>query len=364
MTQGMRITFVLPYAGLSGGVRVIAIYAKLLAERGHQVTVVSLPPKPMGLRKSALLVFRSPSALWRREDSFLDGLDIDHRVIESDRPVADGDVPDADVVVATWWKTVPWVAAMSPRKGAKVFFAQGFEVEPGQFNPEMDAAWRLPLHKIVISNWLRDLAMRRFDDHDVSLVPNSVDHGVFHAAERNPSHPPKVGALYSPGRIKGFDIVLGAFEKAASRFAGVRLMCFGAVKPEPRLRFPPNAHFQLRPPQPEIVKLYSSCNVWLCGSRTEGFHLPPLEAMACGCPVVSTRVGGPADIIEDGREGYLVDIDDVDALGARLIDVLSLGPTAWRRMSEAARQKARSATWDDRAVLFEMALQRAIQKGT
>ena len=64
-----------------------------------------------------------------------------------------GAVP-ADVVIATFWTTAHGVAALSPRKGAKAIFVQGYETSPGQENPAIDAVWRLRLHKIVISNWL------------------------------------------------------------------------------------------------------------------------------------------------------------------------------------------------------------------
>jgi hypothetical protein len=46
----MRISFVLPYVGMAGGIRVLAIYAERLHRRGHQVEVVSLPPARRSIR--------------------------------------------------------------------------------------------------------------------------------------------------------------------------------------------------------------------------------------------------------------------------------------------------------------------------
>jgi hypothetical protein len=68
-------------------------------------------------------------------------------VLEKARPVGDDDVPDADVVLATFWRTAPWVAALSPRKGAKAILLQGYEILPGRKDAMMDAAWRLPFAK-------------------------------------------------------------------------------------------------------------------------------------------------------------------------------------------------------------------------
>jgi glycosyltransferase involved in cell wall biosynthesis len=102
--------------------------------------------------------------------------------------------------------------------------------------------------------------------------------------------------------------------------------------------------------------LYSRCDVWLCGSRSEGFHLPPIEAMACRCPVVSTRVGGPMDIVEEGVNGFLVEVDSATVLARKAVDVLNLSNEAWKAMSAAAEETARRYSWDDATDLFERAL--------
>jgi glycosyltransferase involved in cell wall biosynthesis len=98
----------------------------------------------------------------------------------------------------------------------------------------------------------------------------------------------------------------------------------------------------------------------LCASRTEGFGLPTLEAMACRCPAVSTRVGGAPDLIEDGRQGFLADVEDSDGLAQRLVQVLRLPESGWRAMSNAAFATATAYTWDDATTLFEAGLREAI----
>src|SRR4051812_38506645 len=107
----------------------------------------------------------------RGRGSFFDGLPVAHRVLDVQRTVLDDDVPDADVVLATYWRTGPSVAALSPIKGAKAILLQGYETSPGRWERAIDAVWRLPLHKIVISKWLVDLARERFNDTNVHHVP-------------------------------------------------------------------------------------------------------------------------------------------------------------------------------------------------
>jgi len=132
----------------------------------------------------------------------------------------------------------------------------------------------------------------------------------------------------------------------------------------PHSALPPGSSFHYRPAQNDIKNIYAQCDVWLCGSRGEGFHLPPLEAMACRCPVVSTAVGGPSDIVQDGVNGYVVPIEDSTGLAEHLDRVLSLSDVAWRAMSDAAYATATRYTWDDATILFEQGLQEAIARRT
>jgi glycosyltransferase involved in cell wall biosynthesis len=356
----MRITFVLPYAGLQGGIRVIAIYAERLAARGHKVTVISDPLEITMRDRVRSLVLGV--GLPQPEPSYFDGIDVEHRVLDTFRPVTNADVPDSDVVVATYYTTAEGVLRLSAAKGAKAIFIQNYEMEEGKPNPRLDASWRMPMHKITISKWLVELASDRFGDALVSHVPNSVDLKQFHAPLREKGPVPTVGLLYKTFSLKGLATSLQALKKVAASVPSLRLIAFGAEQPSFRLPLPPYAQFHYRPPQDTLRDLYAQCDVWMCGSKVEGFHLPPLEAMACRCPVVSTRVGGPLDIIEDGVNGYLVDVKDTSALSDRVLRVLNLSDDQWRRMSDAAYRTATSFSWDEATTLFERALKLAIER--
>jgi len=294
--------------------------------------------------------------------SYFEGTKVEHRVLEKARPVTDADVPDADVVLATFYTTAYWVRRLSPAKGAKAIFIQNYEVEEGKLNPELDATWRMPMHKITISKWLLQLAREQFGDAMVSLVPNSVDLEQFHAPPRSKSSVPTVGLLYSLFSQKGCRTSLRALKRAAAAMPSLRLVSFGSEPPDFRLPLPRFAEFHQRPPQDKLRELYAQCDVWLSGSVREGFCLPLIEAMACRCPVVSTRSGGPTDIVEEGVNGYLTDVGDEEALADRVLRVLNLSEEEWQRMSEAAYRTATRFTWDDAAELFEQALKLAIDR--
>ena len=116
----MRITFVLPAVNLSGGIRVVAIYAKALQEMGYKVGLVSVLSQTLSFSKRAKQFIKTLKLPTKPvSDSHLDGLLLNHRVIESNRPIVDGDLPDADVVIATCWEIAEWVNAQGSSKEKK-----------------------------------------------------------------------------------------------------------------------------------------------------------------------------------------------------------------------------------------------------
>jgi len=357
----MRITFVLPTVDFSGGTRVVATYVERLIARGHDVTCVSVVDRGMPFRQrvKSFATGRGLPTYPANPKSHLDAVKGVHHVVRPFRSIRDRDVPDADVIISTWWETAHWVAAMSPRKGAKAYLIQHHEaLFPYVDTASAAASYRLPMHKIAISRWLKEVMSEEYEDDEVSLVPNSVDTDLFYAPRRSRQQRPTVGFMHSNAGLKGTDIVLRAISTLLQQHPDLRVISFGMRPPQAGLEFPAGAEFIQRPAQQAIRDLYAKCDVWLCGSRSEGFGLPILEAMACRCPVVSTKVGGATDIIEDGTNGYLADIDDAHTLARRASDVLALSETAWQKMSDAAYQSATSYTWDDATDLLEATLKR------
>jgi len=96
----------------------------------------------------------------------------------------------------------------------------------------------------------------------------------------------------------------------------------------------------------ELRALYSSCRMCIYPSLYEGFGLPPLEAMACGAPVITTRIPSIMETVGDAAR--LVESTDVDALARNIIDLLA-DAEARATLSAAGLARAAQFSWEKTA---------------
>lgn len=338
----MRITFIIPFASLSGGHRVVATYARILQARGHVVTVVSpafpAPRKDLRSRMRRLLG-RGPRRPVEIDLTFLGS---NHRVLESYRPPKAEDLPDADVVIATWWETAEWVARLPNSKGRKAYLLQDYEVFPPMSAERTIATYRLGFRMIAVSNYIKDVIETQHGVRDISVVPNAVDLRQFDAPPRPKNTSIRVGFLYNSIERKNVGLAIDSIVQAQRQIPDLEAVVFGGSLPVTPL---PNFVRYVRNPKPEdISKLYAACDLWLFPSKHEGFGLPLLEAMACGTPVVATRAGAAPDLV-DGLNGTLVRTE-VDEFVSEIVRYAEMKSAEWETRSAAARDKARSYTWD------------------
>ncbi|MCX7523151.1 glycosyltransferase [Microbacterium sp. STN6] len=103
----------------------------------------------------------------------------------------------------------------------------------------------------------------------------------------------------------------------------------------------------------DLPQFFRSCDAVVCAPWYEPFGIVPLEAMACGVPVIAARVGGLTDSIVDGVTGLHVPPRDPAAIAAALIRILDDAPFA-RALGKAGRERTeRLYTWDRVAQLTE-----------
>jgi glycosyltransferase involved in cell wall biosynthesis len=299
----LKITFLVPHLRIAGGVRAILTYADLLTWRGHQVSLVV----PAG---------GAAAAWWRnRRAAPPDWMPAQRARIVWVARWSPELLPDGDVVVATAWQSAPVVAVAPPRCGAKFYLVQHYESLYHGEPAVVDATYRLPLTKVVISTWLRDVMRERFGDEAEVLV-TPVDRGLFHRVPSvTATSRPRVLMLHHEYAWKGVADGLAAVARVKVRVPSLSLVGFGVKPPRRPL---PYDEFHANPPQDALAALYSGCDIYLCPSWDEGLGMPAMEAMACGAALATYDNGGCRDYARDGETALVVPRRDVSALTVAL----------------------------------------------
>lgn len=166
---------------------------------------------------------------------------------------------------------------------------------------------------------------------------------------------PVVTLLARFQEVKGHEIFLRAAQKILDTFPAARFLLVGdnafatseadayqramlqMIQDDERLR----AAVVLAGFRRDIPRILRATDVLVCPSFFETYGMANLEAMACGIPVVSTNVGGPAETVVDGETGFLVPPRDADAIAARVCALLQdsarrkqMGANARRRIEQ------------------------------
>jgi glycosyltransferase involved in cell wall biosynthesis len=132
-----------------------------------------------------------------------------------------------------------------------------------------------------------------------------------------------VGSLR--GNEKGVDIFIKAIKSIEGHIRKVAIVGDGVLKEELislRDRLGLTDKIEFAGNVDNVNEYLSNTRMFVLPSRWEGFGLAILEAMAARLPVVASNVGGIPEIIEDGKDGILVPVEDVGALSKSILDVL------------------------------------------
>lgn len=92
-----------------------------------------------------------------------------------------------------------------------------------------------------------------------------------------------------------------------------------------------------------VTDVLQAADLFLLPSTSESFGLGALEAMACGVPVIASRVGGLPEVVADGECGYLVDVDDVEGMAERAVELLR-DREQWGKFRTAALERVQLFT--------------------
>ena len=190
---------------------------------------------------------------------------------------------------------------------------------------------------VLLHEGLVDVARRYGFDHTV--IHNGPDLDEADSAVPAPDLTKADGEIWIGyvGRlesVKGYDYLMVAVESLARRHPGLKAFFIGAQRPK-AVRAAENMVFLGF--REDVFSVLKRMDLFCLPSLSEGLPNALMEAMAVGCPVVASRVGGVEVLIEDGHNGVLVPPGDASALEAA-IDGLLTDERRRRRLSLSARE--------------------------
>lgn len=330
----MKIAFLLPTAGISGGLFVCYRQAHFLAARGHDVTMAFVAAS-RGSGVSAYPNFSLPVAS-------LSDL------------AASGERFDA--VISGWWECYFEMFRIAADR--YLHFIQGDDRDSlrshhgGSFpdEPFVEMAFSNPrVGYLTVARWLKERLER--DAHiTVAYAPNGIDLARFHPGA-TPLEPrgnrPRI-LIEGAGSL--------AFKRIDLAFRVARHIPDAEIWHVSSDGFRKSEWLAQRRfaevPFGDMPAIYSSCDILLKLSVVEGFFGPPLEMMACGGTAVVSRVNGHEEYVVDGHNALTVPLDDEAAAVAavrRLIDDASLR----HRLSANGIETAKLLGWEQQCPKFE-----------
>jgi glycosyltransferase involved in cell wall biosynthesis len=219
-----------------------------------------------------------------------------------------------------------------------------------------DRAARSAAAVLVTSEFVRERAVEllELDPTRVHVVPHAIDHSVFNLADEEPE--PMLLYPARPWPHKNHTRLFEAFAALRETRPQLRLVLTGGGLD--RLEPLPEGVESLGSVSPEhLASLYRRSACLVFPSLYEGFGLPVLEAMACGCPVAASNAGAIPEIAGDAA--VLFDPTDVDAMAQAMVEADS------RRdeLRSLGLAQAAKYTWDETARGHEAAYAAAASLG-
>lgn len=277
----MRIIFDLRRVGLgdNGGSSTIVRSANTLVDLGHQVYIIDSGPN-----KHTWTILRAKHLRVKNQNQ----------------------VPDADVVIATGYKSVGATLQLPERCGKKFHWIRGWETWQMPEKTIVEKVLKKPTVKIVNGIGLqKKLKSYGVKSHIVRPGYDLNDYYPKHIRE-NLRQTIVLGGLFNlkHSRIKRHDWVVNAAGNLKKKYNGLRLWMFGADKK------PDNPIVDRYLQKPEIHEknnFYNGVDIWLAPTMQEGLHMPPAEAMLTECPVVGTNapLSGMKDYLINEETGLV-----------------------------------------------------------
>lgn len=366
----MRINFLALGMRLTGGTRVIAEIINHLAERGHEVCLVTSGSindlKWVNLKAKVVFANRTfPQKLfgyfYRQVFSFQPFPEEEtRRLLKA--------MPASDINIATISYS-GFAAARSP-KGTPFHYYMHYEPlvrEDGYKKKIIEESYFLPTVKIANSSWLAAMIKEKTGQEVAGLVFPAIDHKIFYAknkkGEINKNGKITIAGFAKYKKWKGLTESLMAIKILRDKGYNINFITFGNAFDKKML--PPEVRgveftFSGSKINESLADFYRGADIYISSSYFESFPLPPLEAMACGTPVVTT-VFGTEDYAINRQTAMVVKPKNPEQMAQAIVELIE-NKDLYQRLSERGIEAAKKFTWQAAAEQMENILKNSSKK--
>jgi glycosyltransferase involved in cell wall biosynthesis len=352
----MKITFLLPFRKNNpvGGLKIMYEYANRLAVDGHSIQILHLRERFQRYSSFTYPIARKlkeiENALFGRWFKF------DKRCrFAYVRYINNDTIPDGDVLIYTWWPLGYLVESLLPEKGIKINLIQDYETWKGKID-ELHRSYDLPgVYNIVIAEYLAKI-VSQYTNKPSFLLYNAIDTSVFKITSAIEQRDSKtVCMLYHKEPRKGTVFGLEALYLVQKEIPDLKAILFGVYVPEPLPEF---VEYHKKPSN--LCALYNRTAIYFTNSLQEGWALPPAEAMACGCALICTDIGGHHPYANSDN-AILVPPQKPEEMAAAIIDLIKK-PEKRIRLAKEGNGSIQRFSWDHSVAQLENYLQELIHK--
>jgi glycosyltransferase involved in cell wall biosynthesis len=243
---------------------------------------------------------------------------------------------------------IPYVVSL---RGGDVpgFRPYDFGVYHNLMSPLIRNVWKYANHVVANSQGLKLLASKFYPSIPVDIIPNGVQADLY-----QPVQPSRKGRLLFAGRLvhqKALDVLLQGLSNIHSMNWHLTVAGDGPKRVEwealtKTLGLQDRVEFIGWVTDEQLHEKYTKSDIFVLPSRHEGMPNVVLEAMASGLPVIATGIAGSEELVVDGKTGFLVPVDDPQALAETLKRLLS-DPGMAHAMGLAGRERVQVFyTWE------------------
>jgi len=191
----------------------------------------------------------------------------------------------------------------------------------------------------------------------ITVIYNGIDHRIFRPVKSKPFDEPYILYVGTERARKNLSSLFQAFSRLKEEFQGLKLVKVGTPGRSAAFRKRTKKQIESLGINEDVIFVdwaarndlpayYSSASLLVYPSLYEGFGLPPLEAMACGCPVVTSNTSSLPEVVGDAA--ITVDPHDVDALTNAMREVLT-NDGLRAAMIEKGLAQAKKFSWEKTA---------------